>query len=352
MDVIKYIFIPFLVSLLLTPLVKLIATKLEVYAQMNERTVHNGKIARIGGVSIFLAFVICLSFFMETDDTINGILIGGAIMFVGGLVDDMLTLSPKSKLLFQSVAAIILMYMSDVSLDIIRLPFNISIDMGFISAIVTFGWLIGITNAVNLIDGLDGLAGGISTIILIVIATMAIVEGRLDVQIIALCLAGAILGFLIFNFHPASIFMGDCGALFLGFVIASISLLGFKSSTIMTLALPILLLGIPIIDTLGAILRRKLKGHKFSQADKEHIHHILMRKFGHRNTVLILYVVTALFGFTAYMYLINKNTGFFLLFIIAIIVEMFIEITGMISPSYHPILGIIRRIKKRLIKKK
>lgn len=352
MDVIKYIFIPFLVSLLLTPLVKVIATKLEVYAQMNERTVHNGKIARIGGVSIFLAFVICISFFMETDDTINGILIGGAIMFIGGLVDDMLTLSPKSKLLFQSVAAIILMYMSDVSLDIIRLPFNISIDMGFISAIVTFGWLIGITNAVNLIDGLDGLAGGISTIILIVIATMAIVEGRLDVQIIALCLAGAILGFLIFNFHPASIFMGDCGALFLGFVIASISLLGFKSSTIMTLALPILLLGIPIIDTLGAILRRKLKGHKFSQADKEHIHHILMRKFGHRNTVLILYVVTALFGFTAYMYLINKNTGFILLFIIAIIVEMFIEITGMISPSFHPILGIIRSIKKRLIKKK
>ncbi len=352
MDVIKYLLLPFLVSLLLTPIVKVIATKLEVYAQMNERTVHNGKIARIGGVSIFLAFVICLSFFMETDDTINGILIGGAIMFVGGLIDDMLTLKPKSKLLFQAVAALVLMYMSNVSLDVIRLPFNIKIDMGFISTIITFLWIIGITNAVNLIDGLDGLAGGISSIILIVIATMAVVEGRLDVQVLALTLAGAILGFLIFNFHPASIFMGDCGALFLGFIIASISLLGFKSSTIMTLALPILLLAVPIIDTLGAILRRKLKGHKFSQADKEHIHHILMRKFGHRNTVLILYIVTALFGFTAYMYLINKNTGFILLFVIAICVELFIEVSGMISPSYHPILSILKRLKKAIYRKK
>ncbi len=352
MDLLVYLCVPMLLSILITPIVKVIATRLEVYAQVNERTVHNGKIARIGGVAIFVSFMIGMALFMKTDQTINGILIGGAIMFIGGLVDDMLTLSPKAKLSFQIVAAIVLIYVSKVSLGVIRLPFNITIDMGFISFLVTFAWIIGITNAVNLIDGLDGLAGGISAIILIVIATMAMIEGRLDIVTISLILAGATLGFLFFNFHPASIFMGDCGALFLGFIIASISLLGFKSSTIMTLALPILLLMVPIIDTLGAIIRRKLKGLKFSQADKEHTHHLLMKRFGHRNTVIILYVVTTIFGLTAYAYMINKNLGFLLLFIIAIIVELFIEISGMISTSYHPIIGVIRRIKRKILKEK
>jgi len=134
--------------------------------------------------------------------------------------------------------------------------------------------VIGITNAVNLIDGLDGLAGGISVIILVVIATLSLLEGRSDIMMLSLILAGSTLGFLMYNSHPASIFMGDCGALFLGFVISAISLLGFKSSTLITLGLPILLLGIPILDTISAIIRRKLSGKSFSDADKNHLHHV------------------------------------------------------------------------------
>ena len=349
MDSLKYLMIPLALSAILTPFVKVIATHLEIYAIENERTVHSGKIARIGGVAIYVSFIVCMAIFMKTDTTINGFLIGGSIMFIGGLIDDMVNLSPKLKLSFEIVAAIVLMVVGKVSLDVIRLPLGIQIDMGIVSFLVTFIWIIGITNAVNLIDGLDGLAGGISAIILIVVACLSAIEGRMDIQTMSLILAGATLGFLIYNSHPASIFMGDCGALFLGFIISAISLLGFKSSTIMTLALPILLLAVPIIDTLGAILRRKLSGHKFSEADKKHVHHLLMSKFGQRNTVIILYVVTALFGFTAYIYLVNKTAGFIVLFIIAFIVELFIEGSGMISTKYHPLMALGRMCKKRFL---
>lgn len=348
MDWLKYLLIPLVLSAIITPFLKIIAFKLDIYAEKNERTIHSGKVARIGGVAIYVSFVACMAFFMKTDMTINGILIGGSIMFIGGLIDDMVNLRPYYKLAFQIIAAIVLMTVGKVSLDVIRLPLGISIDMGIVSIIITLFWIIGITNAVNLIDGLDGLAGGIATIILIVIACLSVIEGRLDIQTMSLILAGSTLGFLFYNSHPASIFMGDCGSLFLGFIISAISLLGFKSSTIMTLALPILLLAVPIVDTIGAILRRKLSGHKFSEADKKHLHHLLMQRFGHRNTVIILYIVTALFGFTAYIYLVNRTTGFAVLFLIFLIVDLFIEFSGMISKQYHPILSIANTIQKKL----
>lgn len=345
MDWLLYLGVPLFLSTVITPIVKRIACYLGIYAEMNERTIHTKQIARIGGVAIYISFIIGMALFMKVDNSLNGIVLGGTIMFVGGLVDDMDNLRPKYKFGFQIIAAIVLMVMGDVYLDVIRLPFNITIDMGFITFIITLFWITGITNAVNLVDGLDGLAGGISVIILVVIASLSIIEQRVDVSTLSLILAGSILGFLIYNTHPASIFMGDCGALFLGFMISAISLLGFKSSTFITLGLPILLLAVPIIDTISAILRRSLSGKSFSEADKNHLHHVLMRRFGHRNTVLILYALTALFGVTAYVYIINKIAGFVTLTIIAVVVEIFIETSGMISPSYHPILSLLNRLK-------
>lgn len=339
MEWIYFIGVPFVLSALFTPFLKWIAVKLNIYAEMNERTIHTRPIARIGGVSIFVAFITSLAMFTKVDASLNGIILGGFIMFLGGLIDDMLTLKPSHKFAFQVVAAIVTIVIGGVSLNRISLPFGIEINMGLISFVVTFFWITGITNAINLIDGLDGLAGGISVIILVVIASLSVVEGRGDVQVLSLVLAGATLGFLLFNSHPASIFMGDCGALFLGFTISAISLLGFKSSTIITLALPILMCAIPIIDTISAILRRLLSGKKFSEADKNHLHHVLMRRFGHRNAVLILYAVTALFGVSAYIYIVNKTIGFLVMLCIAIGVELFIEISGMISPQYHPLIS-------------
>jgi UDP-GlcNAc:undecaprenyl-phosphate GlcNAc-1-phosphate transferase len=141
--------------------------------------------------------------------------------------------------------------------------------------------------------------------------------------------------------------MGDCGSLFLGFMISAISLLGFKSSTILTLALPILLLMLPIIDTLSAILRRTLKGMKFMEADKSHIHHLLMRQFGHRNTVIIMCGLTALFGLSAFAYMINRNIGFFVMVAILLAVEIFIEKSAMISEKFHPLIGLWHRIQRK-----
>ncbi len=344
---IQMILLPLCISLCLTPLVKKYSIFCGAYAKENKRTVHHGKISRIGGVAIYIAFIVTMAIFIQADRAIKGLIISSSIMFFTGLIDDLIDMKPLVKLALEVVAATVLIYFG-ISVDVIRLPLGIQIDMGIVSFIFTIIWVAGITNAVNLIDGLDGLAGGMSVIILIVIGSISIIERRSDVLCITFILAASTLGFLVYNAHPASIFMGDCGSLFLGFMISAISLLGFKSSTILTLALPILLLMLPIIDTLSAILRRTLKGMKFMEADKSHIHHLLMSQFGHRNTVIIMCGITALFGLSAFAYMINRNIGFVVMLVILLSVEIFIEKSAMISEKYHPLIGLYRRIKKRL----
>jgi len=338
----SFMVLPFLISCALTPLVKWYSVPAETYAKENKRTVHHGRISRIGGVAVYLAFMITMAVYTKADRAITGILLGGSIMFFTGLVDDLIDIKPVVKLFFEVIAALVLIYYG-VQVDVIRLPFGIQIDFGIVSFVFTVIWIAGITNAVNLIDGLDGLAGGMSVIILVVTGCLALIERRPDIISLAFILAASTLGFLVYNSHPASIFMGDCGSLFLGFMISGISLMGFKSSTILTLALPILLLMLPIIDTLSAILRRTLKGMKFSQADKSHLHHLLMNQFGHRNTVIIMCAMTALFGLSAYVYMINRNIGLLTIVILLFFLELFIEKSAMISAKFHPMLGLYRR---------
>ena len=341
----KIILIPLIISTLLTPFIKRYSIYAKAYALENERTVHHGKISRIGGVAIYLAFFITMAFFVSTDRALSGIVIGGSIMFFAGLIDDLIDMKPIVKLALEIVAAIVLIYYG-VSVDVIRI-FGVVIDIPFLTVLFTVIWIAGITNAVNLMDGLDGLAGGMSVVILVVIGCLALVERRIDVVTITFILAGATFGFLIFNAHPASIFMGYCGSLFLGFMISAISLLGFKSSTIVTLALPMLLLMLPIIDTLSAILRRTLKGMKFMQADKSHIHHLLMKQFGHGKTVIIMCGITSLFGLSAFIYMINKVIGFIVILSLLLGIELFIEKSAMINEKFHPLMGLYRRIIKK-----
>lgn len=341
----KIILIPLIISTLLTPFIKRYSIYAKAYALENERTVHHGKISRIGGVAIYLAFFITMAFFVSTDRALSGIVIGGSIMFFAGLIDDLIDMKPIVKLALEIVAAIVLIYYG-VSVDVIRI-FGVVIDIPFLTVLFTVIWIAGITNAVNLMDGLDGLAGGMSVVILVVIGCLALVERRIDVVTITFILAGATFGFLFFNAHPASIFMGDCGSLFLGFMISAISLLGFKSSTIVTLALPMLLLMLPIIDTLSAILRRTLKGMKFMQADKSHIHHLLMKQFGHGKTVIIMCGITSLFGLSAFIYMINKVIGFIVILSLLLGIELFIEKSAMINEKFHPLMGLYRRIIKK-----
>lgn len=341
-----YFALPAVLSVAFVPLIKKAGLYLEVYAQENNRTVHHGKIVRIGGVAIFLAFNIALAYFFQADKTIDGVMLGGIVVFVTGLVDDMIDLKPKVKLLFECIAAVIAMVVGGISLDAIYLPLGITINMGAINLLITFLWIIGVTNAINLIDGLDGLSSGICMIVLVTISIIAYRMYRFDIWTMSIILAGSIVGFWIFNFHPASIFMGDCGALYLGYMIACFSLMGFKTATVITLGFPIMVLFVPISDTLIAIVRRKLRGESFDVADKGHLHHVLMYRLnlGHLKAVLVLYLVTFLFSVDALITYKNEKLGMIILVILLIIFDLFIEFTGMVNGKYHPILGLLHKI--------
>ena len=340
-----YFMLPLVISLLLVPVCKYIGLRLGIYAVENARTVHHGRIVRIGGVAIYAAFMLSLVILWQADGKLNGILIGGFLIFMGGLLDDIYDLSPKLRLLFQVSGACVALFVGNLSLANLHI-LSFEISNPIIVKLFSFFWLIGITNAINLIDGLDGLSSGICTIVTGTIGLLGFFMGRRDVCIIALTLSGAILGFLPYNFHPASVFVGDCGAQFMGFTIAALSLLGFKSTAVITLGLPILVLFIPISDTLIAIIRRKLKGQKIMEADRGHLHHVLMfkLKLGHRRTVLILYFVTLMFALASILTYFNPLLGLVVILIMILAANVFIEYTGMINPHWHPILSLVNRI--------
>jgi UDP-GlcNAc:undecaprenyl-phosphate GlcNAc-1-phosphate transferase len=340
-----YFLLPWLISLLLVPVCKWVGFKLGVYAVENARTVHHGKIVRIGGTAIFIAFYVSLAILWKADNKLDGILVGGMIIFFGGLLDDIYDLPPKVKLLFQCLGAVVALRMGGLSLERLHI-LSFSIENRMVVWLFSFFWLIGITNAINLIDGLDGLSSGICAIVTATIGLLGYFMGRRDVCILALALDGAILGFLPYNFHPASIFVGDCGAQFMGFTIAALSLLGFKTTAIISLGLPILVLFIPISDTLVAIVRRRLRGQKIMEADRGHLHHVLMLKLkmGHRKAVLVLYLVTMLFSLAAILTYFSPRKGLVMILILILLFDLFIEYTGMINPKWHPLLSLSNRL--------
>jgi UDP-GlcNAc:undecaprenyl-phosphate GlcNAc-1-phosphate transferase len=199
-----------------------------------------------------------------------------------------------------------------------------------------------------LIDGLDGLAAGVSTIALITLATMAFIMGNGFVLAVAAILACSTIGFLFFNFHPAKIFMGDTGALFLGFMIAVLSLLGFKNLTLVSFIIPVILLGVPISDTFFAIVRRVRNKQKWSDPDKSHLHHCLMKMgFSHRQTVLIIYGIAAMFGVAAIIFSMAKLWGAILLItVILVALELFVEVIGLAGKNYRPLINLVKMFSK------
>lgn len=349
----SYFSLPFIFSLICVPLTKKIGLNLGIYAQENARTVHHGKIVRIGGLAIYVSFMLAMTHFLDADRTINAIMVGGSIVFLGGLIDDMLDLSPLAKLCFQAISALVAIFYGQITLTGISV-FNVSLNMGFVSMLISFIWIIGITNAINLIDGLDGLSSGVSFIVLATIGLIGYLMGLKYICIICLILMGSILGFLLFNFHPASIFMGDCGALFLGYTIACLSLLGFKTTTFITLGFPVIILFVPISDTLVAMLRRKLSGHKMTDADRSHLHHVLMFKMGlgHRNTVLAIYMIALLFGVCAVVSFYDEIGGLIMLGCLLVGYDLFVEYTGMLNPKYRPLLSIVEKVSHKRFERK
>ena len=332
-----------IVTALLIPIVMKVGTKLGIVAHKNKRTVHKIEVPRIGGYAIYISSLIGMVIFLKTDPQINAILIASFLVFFIGLFDDVHDLSPKTKLIVELIAAIIVILYGDIYLK--GFDFLPADWPPILPGAITVLWIVGITNAINLIDGLDGLSSGISIIVLFTISITSLTSGRTDIASLSLVLAGAIMGFLFYNFYPAKIFLGDCGALYIGFMISVISLLGFgyNVSTFFTLGAPIVVLMVPIMDTLIAIIRRKVHHKKFSEADKAHLHHNLMfkLKLGHRKSVIVLYGVTFLFSLTSYIYLYDSLLGTIMFIVLMLIFELFVEITNMVSRKYKPLLTII-----------
>jgi len=291
------VIIAFIVAYLIMPLVARLAYRVGAIDQPNARKVHSKPMPRLGGTGIFVAFVVVILATQDLAPSLMGILLGGLTVFLVGVFDDIYRLSPWTKLAAQIIAALIAVYFG-VRVHVMTNPFDGVFQLGALSIPLTLLWVIGITNAVNLIDGLDGLAGGVCAIAAITIGVVAWKGDQAAIAYVALVLAGAIAGFLPHNFHPARIFMGDSGSMFLGFVLACLSISGLaKGATLISLCIPVIILGIPVFDTLFAIIRRVNNQTPIFGADKAHLHHRLMDMgMSHQRSVLIIYIVSALLG--------------------------------------------------------
>lgn len=273
----------------------------------DERKIHSKEMPRIGGISFILGFFVAVIFSLLTtqiNDSTNlfGFFIGLAIVTSVAFLDDVYGLKPWQKLLGQVIAAIVVI-ISGLRICYVNIPFLAIYGLNdVLSIILTFGWIIGVTNAINLIDGLDGLATGVSAISTLSLIVIFILNGAGELPLLlTVALLGGLIGFLPYNFNPAKTFMGDAGSNFLGFFLATVSMVGMaKTYTLMTIILPVVVLGLPIFDTLFAIVRRVLNHKSIMQADRGHIHHRLIDAgLSQKQAVLVLYGVTALLGILA-----------------------------------------------------
>jgi UDP-GlcNAc:undecaprenyl-phosphate/decaprenyl-phosphate GlcNAc-1-phosphate transferase len=334
----------FIISILITPLIKKLALIIGAIDKPNQRKVHQSTMPRLGGLAIFISFIVGMLILQPINPSSIAILIGSSIIVITGICDDLFELSAKYKLLGQLAAAFTVVFLGDLQVLFINLPFGGHLEFGYLSIPFTILWIVGITNAINLIDGLDGLAAGVSSIALVTISGMALIQGNLFVVAVGTIVLMGTLGFLFYNFHPASIFMGDTGALFLGFIISVLSLLGYKNVTFISFIIPVIILGVPISDTFFAILRRIINNQPLSAPDKSHLHHCLLRLgYTHRQTVLLIYTMAAFFGLVAVIYSQARiGVSLFLICILILLMEFIAEKIGLVGNSFQPLLKILR----------
>ncbi|NQD67699.1 undecaprenyl/decaprenyl-phosphate alpha-N-acetylglucosaminyl 1-phosphate transferase [Bacillus haikouensis] len=333
----------FLLTLISTPLVKKLAYKIGATDKPNHRKVHQKIMPRLGGLAIFIGFIAGFLILRPEDPYALPIILGSILILLTGMADDIFELSPRFKFVGQLAAAFTVV-LGGVQTEFINLPFGGQLEFGIFSIPITIIWIIAITNAINFIDGLDGLAAGVSTIALATIGFMAVMKGDVFVMSIAMILLVSTIGFLYFNFHPAKIFMGDTGALFLGYMIAVLSLLGFKNVTMISLVIPLIILGVPISDTVFAIIRRLINKSPISAPDKSHLHHCLLRiGFTHKQTVILIYSMAAMFSLAAIIFSMSTVWGGIIVVgILLLAIEIFIESIGLVNSNYQPLLKLVR----------
>lgn len=297
--------VAFIVSFAATPIVKMFAEKVgAIDVPDEERRVHDHPIPRMGGLAIFLGFILSVLLFVDISPQIQGILLGSIIIIVTGAVDDIVSLNAWVKLFLQIAAACVPVFFG-VRIEVVMNPILWSsteyLILKSLSIPITILWIVGITNSVNLIDGLDGLAVGVSTISSITMLVIALLVADSNVAIVMAALVGACVGFMPYNLNPAKIFMGDTGALLLGYILATMSVLGlFKFYAIVSFAVPLLALAVPLFDTIFSFFRRLVRGQSPFHADRGHLHHRLIDMgLSQKQAVAILYSISAILGLAA-----------------------------------------------------
>lgn len=328
-EVLKIVISVMAFTALLFPVVRWISHHVGALDYPNERKVHKKPMPLMGGLMMFLGFLFGYMLFAPQNTQMLAILIAGFIVILTGLLDDIKPLKAREKLVGQLVAAIIIACYGNILLTDIS-AFGFYFDFGIWAYPLTVIFIIALMNCINFIDGLDGLAAGISSIFFATIGVIAFLMhniGSLEITLTFIML-GACLGFLIFNFNPSKIFMGETGSMFLGFMIAVVCLVGFKAVTLTSLVVPMLILAIPILDTLFAIIRRIIKHKPIYQADKQHLHHqLLNKKFSQRTTVLIIYGVSVLFSLASVFYVLKDRKFGTILYVVLVLLITWVVLT-------------------------
>ena len=352
-----------LMSLFLTPLVRFLAFRVGAVDNPNARRVNKVPMPTSGGLAIFMSFLVAslglipiaskgAMFFGQTyfSYILPGV-IGATVITLTGFLDDLYELSPKLKMFGILIGAVIVWAFTDFKFDSFKIPFGgpLLVFGPFLTLFLTVLWIVSITNAINLIDGLDGLVSGVSIISLV---TMAIVsyfflpQKDFFLTLTILVLISAIAGFFLYNYHPAMIYLGDTGALFIGFMIGVLSLQGLKNSTAVAVVTPVIILGVPIMDTIVAIIRRSLSGQKFYEPDKMHLHHrLLSMGFTHRGAVLVVYGITMLFSLISLLLNVSSRIGGVLLMLGLLFgLEVFIEGLEIWGEKRTPLFNLLKFI--------
>ena len=335
-EVLKIVIIVAAFTALLFPMIKWISYHVGALDYPNERKVHKKPMPVMGGLMIYLGFLFGYMLFAPQSTQMLAILIASFIVVITGILDVINPLRAREKLVGQVVAALIIVFYGKILLNDISF-FGYYFDFGWLAYPITLVFIVAVMNCINLIDGLDGLADGISMIFFITIGVLAFIMhnlGSLEITI-AFIMIGACLGFLIFNFNPAKIFMGEIGSMFLGFMIAVVCLLGFKAVTLTSLVVPMLILAIPILDTLFAILRRIIHHKPIYEADKQHLHHqLLNKKFSQKTTVLIIYAVSILFSSASIFYVLkDRKIGAIIYVILVLLITWVVLTTNIVTDN-------------------
>ncbi|RMC24981.1 MULTISPECIES: glycosyltransferase family 4 protein [unclassified Lactobacillus] len=351
--IIVELFFLVIIQAAITPFIRRLAFVLGAVDIPNARRVNKKPMPTLGGLGIFVTYnigtFVLLREQFPTHEAFS-VLLASSVIVLTGIIDDILELKPRQKMFGILIGALIIYFLAGIKMNVLNLPFlNKQINLGWWSLPITIFWILALTNAVDLIDGLDGLADGVSLISLI---TMGIVgyfflhTDQLYIPISCFMLAACLLGFLPYNFHPAKMFLGDTGALYIGFMIAVFSLKGLKNVTFISLLVPITILGVPITDTIYAMIRRKLNHQPVSRADKHHLHHQLMKMgLTHRQTVLAIYSLSLIFSFISLLFLLSPIWGMWLLIAgLVVALEIFVESIGLLGEKYKPLLSLIQKV--------